>query len=625
WTGPPFMAITRHFFKKRNDCENELESSTSTASLPPTPTHFHHLTPTPKRVAKPYYSATKCQFEVRMREGWAVNIHMFCPRGPGLLPHAVRSIENLGLDVQQAIISCFNGFSLDLFKDEVMYNWASILGDHKEPFQKRNDCENELESSTSTASLPPTPTHFHHLTPTPKHVAKPYYSATKCQVEVRMREGWAVNIHMFCPRGPGLLPHAVRSIENLGLDVQQAVISCFNGFSLDLFKDEVMYNWSHFSPLRLSILTAPRTTRAAGAQGDQELVRGTVGAVEHQDVVHHRLHDRSVGAGSVEQKTSFGGALRARVMDRASILGDLKELFQKRNDCENELDSSTSTASLPPTPTRFHHLTPTPKRVAKPYCSATKCRFEVMMREGWAVNIHMFCPRSLVFFLMLYVLRTHFDDKPIDQSLYIVFPRKEIPLMHTCYLRGSAPRRKPTPATRDVAPRRVSFAVLGDPRHHPARLRRPPAGRRSRVTLLTIPKRLFLDAVTPRNYPSVRAANAASGLLLHLLQTNQQSSTHATLPSALEQSCLAARQPTLDAGRQQPRRGPGQEHQQQHMPPPLRDDVVLWAGGLKSPGPGRCCSRDRGVPGPGMLDDDWNFDPVTGPRPWPLALRGPCS
>ncbi|TVU47313.1 hypothetical protein EJB05_06908, partial [Eragrostis curvula] len=40
-----------------------------------------------------------------------------------------------------------------------------------------------------------------------------------------------------------------------------------------------------------------------------------------------------------------------------------------------------------------------------------------------------------------------------------------------------------------------------------------------RVTLLTIPKRLFPDAVTPSNYPSVRAADAASGLLL--LQANQ--------------------------------------------------------------------------------------------------------
>jgi hypothetical protein len=33
----------------------------------------------------------------------------------------------------------------------------------------------------------------------------------------------------------------MKAIEALGLDVQQAVISCFNGFALDVFKAEVMY------------------------------------------------------------------------------------------------------------------------------------------------------------------------------------------------------------------------------------------------------------------------------------------------------------------------------------------------------------------------------------------------
>ncbi|CAO2147155.1 unnamed protein product [Urochloa humidicola] len=131
---------------------------------------------------------------------------------------------------------------------------ASILGDAieylKELLQKINDLQVELESPPSTASLPPTPTSFHPLTPTlptlPSHVkeelctsALPSPTSQQPRVEVRMREGRAVNIHMFCARRPGLLLNAMRAIEGLGLDVQQAVISCFNGFTLDVFKAEL--------------------------------------------------------------------------------------------------------------------------------------------------------------------------------------------------------------------------------------------------------------------------------------------------------------------------------------------------------------------------------------------------
>nr|VDD11698.1 unnamed protein product [Brassica oleracea] len=43
---------------------------------------------------------------------------------------------------------------------------------------------------------------------------------------------------MFCGRRPGLLLATMKALDNLGLDVQQAVISCFNGFALDVFRAE---------------------------------------------------------------------------------------------------------------------------------------------------------------------------------------------------------------------------------------------------------------------------------------------------------------------------------------------------------------------------------------------------
>ncbi|KAL0351204.1 UNVERIFIED_CONTAM: Transcription factor ICE1 [Sesamum radiatum] len=161
---------------------------------------------------------------------------------------------------------------------------ASILGDAidylKELLQRINDLHNELETSPPGSVLHPT-TSFHPLTPTPPTLpyrvkknslqAQPpaprtslqrlfYYDATNpsipfgkyldpvvtsksigvwpAKVEVRLREGRAVNIHMFCARRPGLLLSTMRALDNLGLDIQQAVISCFNGFALDVFRAE---------------------------------------------------------------------------------------------------------------------------------------------------------------------------------------------------------------------------------------------------------------------------------------------------------------------------------------------------------------------------------------------------
>eukprot|EP01018_Ginkgo_biloba_P004718 Gb_18877 [translate_table: standard] len=128
---------------------------------------------------------------------------------------------------------------------------ASILGDAieylKELLQRINDLHNELESTPQGAVLPGAST-FQPLTPTtpalPCRVKEecptslPSPNAQPARVEVRTREGRALNIHMFCARRPGLLLSTMRALDGLGLDVQQAVISCFNGFALDVFRAE---------------------------------------------------------------------------------------------------------------------------------------------------------------------------------------------------------------------------------------------------------------------------------------------------------------------------------------------------------------------------------------------------
>ncbi|XP_030539457.2 transcription factor ICE1-like [Rhodamnia argentea] len=129
---------------------------------------------------------------------------------------------------------------------------ASILGDAidylKELLQRINDLHNELESTPPGSMLPPS-TNFHPLTPTPPTLpcrvkeelcpsSLPSPKGQPARVEVRVREGRAVNIHMFCGRRPGLLLSTMRALDNLGLDIQQAVISCFNGFALDVFRAE---------------------------------------------------------------------------------------------------------------------------------------------------------------------------------------------------------------------------------------------------------------------------------------------------------------------------------------------------------------------------------------------------
>lgn len=129
---------------------------------------------------------------------------------------------------------------------------ASILGDAidylKELLQRINDIHKELEAIPA-GPLVQAPTGFEPVTPSPTTLSYrvkeemcasslPSPKNQPARIEVSLREGRAVNIHMFCARRPGLLLSSMRALDSLGLDIQQAVISCFNGFALDVFRAE---------------------------------------------------------------------------------------------------------------------------------------------------------------------------------------------------------------------------------------------------------------------------------------------------------------------------------------------------------------------------------------------------
>ncbi|KAH7387453.1 hypothetical protein KP509_16G023800 [Ceratopteris richardii] len=129
---------------------------------------------------------------------------------------------------------------------------ASILGDAidylKDLLQQINDLQRELKSPMTMETAPPH--HFPNLglghAPSGSGISvKEEYSVpaeghemASPKVEVNAKDGKAFDIHMACATQPGLLLATVKKLDELGLDIQQAVVSCFNGFSLDIFRAE---------------------------------------------------------------------------------------------------------------------------------------------------------------------------------------------------------------------------------------------------------------------------------------------------------------------------------------------------------------------------------------------------
>jgi hypothetical protein len=52
---------------------------------------------------------------------------------------------------------------------------------------------------------------------------------------------------MFCARRPGILLSTMKALDSLGLDIEEAVISCFDGFAMDVFRAKVrIFSTGHY-------------------------------------------------------------------------------------------------------------------------------------------------------------------------------------------------------------------------------------------------------------------------------------------------------------------------------------------------------------------------------------------
>uniref|UniRef100_A0A0E0HVP7 BHLH domain-containing protein n=1 Tax=Oryza nivara TaxID=4536 RepID=A0A0E0HVP7_ORYNI len=52
------------------------------------------------------------QFDVERKEGGDTRVEIYCAAKPGLLLSTVSTLETLGLDIQQCVVSCFNDFGM---------------------------------------------------------------------------------------------------------------------------------------------------------------------------------------------------------------------------------------------------------------------------------------------------------------------------------------------------------------------------------------------------------------------------------------------------------------------------------------------------------------------------------
>ncbi|KAL5225343.1 hypothetical protein ABZP36_011982 [Zizania latifolia] len=67
------------------------------------------------------------KFDVERKDGGDTRVEIYCAAKPGLLLSTVSTLETLGLDIQQCVVSCFNDFGMHASCSEVVQSMHHLL------------------------------------------------------------------------------------------------------------------------------------------------------------------------------------------------------------------------------------------------------------------------------------------------------------------------------------------------------------------------------------------------------------------------------------------------------------------------------------------------------------------
>ena len=140
---------------------------------------------------------------------------------------------------------------------------TSILGDTidymKELLERIRRLQEELEPENAAAAGPALLSVFRELSSPSEMLAR-----NTPKFEVERKEGGAAGedtrVEIYCAAKPGLLLSTASTLDALGLDIQQCVVSCFSDFAMHASCSEVHFRPSIQQPPWPYLLSCPVTS-----------------------------------------------------------------------------------------------------------------------------------------------------------------------------------------------------------------------------------------------------------------------------------------------------------------------------------------------------------------------------